>query len=469
MRGEQSLVKFFSALVVAAVLTTFGTAVASDPPELPLRPMKLPDGFTFAAVGDLLQVSPLMPLHNPDFLAVDKIIKGSDVAFGNGEMPLIDISSSRIYPAAENGGTSAYGLPSVAHDLKAQGFTMVSRANNHSTDWGISGMEMTDALFDAVGIIHAGTGRNEAAARAARFVDTPWGRIGLASTTSTFEGNEPAGEPAGDVAARPGASVLHTDQALVVDRATLNGLKRYYGADAYRDEDKVTSDSINIEGQPYVLGSGPGIRYTMDKYDLAQILHGVRQGNAVSNFLVFSIHCHESASGVSNDIPQGAFLRDFAHDVIDAGADVFVGHGPHHVGAIEIYKGKPIFYSLGNYIFQLSAQENIYPEGWRAMGLDSKGSIDEAYWKRFLGRYFKEPKWWQSVVATVTYRHNAVETIRLYPIDLGRDKPAYLRGVPALAPREEGDAILKHIEELSSPYHTHIDIENGVGVIHVTG
>lgn len=458
MQGVKSLVKFRFVVAVVTIIGTLGAAPGS---------VNVPDGFTFAAVGDLLQVSPLMPLQNADFLAVDKIIKDANVAFGNGEMPLIDISSSRIYPAAENGGTNAYGLPSVARDLKVQGFTMVSRANNHSTDWNVSGMEMTDALFDAAGIMHAGTGRDEAAARATRFVDTPWGRIGLASTTSTFEGNEPAGEPAGDVAARPGASVLRTDQALIVDRNTLNGLKRYYGADTYRDTDKVTSDAITVEGQPYVVGSGPGIHYTMDKRDLAQILRGVRQGSAVSNLLVFSIHCHESASGVVNDVPQGDFLRDFAHQVIDAGADVFVGHGPHQVGAIEIYKGKPIFYSLGNYIFQLSAQENIYPEGWRAVGLDSNRSIDEAYWEKFLGHYFKEAKWWQSVVVTMTYRHNAVETIRLYPIDLGRDKPAYLRGVPALAPREEAEAILKHIEALSAPYHTRIDIENGVGVIHV--
>ncbi len=38
--------------------------------------------------------------------------------------------------------------------------------------------------------------------------------------------------------------------------------------------------------------------------------------------------------------------------MIDAGADVFVGHGPHVLRGIEIYKGKPIFYSLSNFIFQ---------------------------------------------------------------------------------------------------------------------
>jgi hypothetical protein len=345
---------------------------------------------------------------------------------------------------------------------------MVSRANNHSTDWGVAGMNMTDALFDAAHIMHAGTGRDEAAARAAQFIETPWGRMGLTSTTTTFEGNEPAGEPLGDVAGRPGASTLAITPKLLVDRATLDGLKRYYSAPAYHEDDTVATDSITIYGQTYQYGTQPGIVYDMDKHDLAAVLHGIRQGSAISNYLVFSVHCHDSASGIDNDIPQGAFLRDLAHDVLDAGADVFVGHGPHQVGAIEIYKGKPIFYSLGNYIFQLSVGENVNSEGYRAMGLDPRTATDADVNEKFLHHYFAQPKWWQSVAVVLTYRHNALEAIRLYPIDLGRDRPAYLRGIPVLAPRDEGEAILKHIEDLSAPYHTHIDIEDGVGIIHVT-
>ena len=42
---------------------------------------------------------------------------------------------------------------------------------------------------------------------------------------------------------------------------------------------------------------------------------------------------------------------DFAHHAINSGADVVLGHHPHVPQPIEIYKGKPIFYSLGNYAF----------------------------------------------------------------------------------------------------------------------
>ena len=46
-------------------------------------------------------------------------------------------------------------------------------------------------------------------------------------------------------------------------------------------------------------------------------------------------------------------FNEFARKMIDAGADVAVGHGPHVLRGIEIYKEKPIFYSLANFMFQM--------------------------------------------------------------------------------------------------------------------
>jgi len=454
--------------VHSARLAIMGAAVLfalTDAAQGPPRSLSVPDGFTFAAVGDLLQERPLMPLEEAQFREVDSIIRGADVAFGNGEMPIIDISSSRVYPEAENGGGDLYGLPSVAADLKAQGFAIVSRANNHSTDWGISGMEMTDRFLDDAGIVHAGTGRNEAAARAAHFIETKWGRVGLASTTSTFEGNEPAGAAFGDVAGRPGASTLSTTQAIVVSQSTINGLRQYYGGAEYSQDASLIPHGILLYTQPYVAGNAPGIQYTMDPHDLGAILRGIRQGSTVSNFMVFSVHCHESASGASNVVPQGAFLRDLAHKAIDAGADVFVGHGPHQVGGIEIYKGKPIFYSLGNYIFQLDLLENPNAESWRGSGLDSSRSIDADYEKTFIKHWFTPPEYWQSVIAVTTYRNNAAAEISLYPLDLRQTAELNMRGIPRLADDAEAATILKRIARLSEPYHTHIQIEGRVGKI----
>ena len=44
-------------------------------------------------------------------------------------------------------------------------------------------------------------------------------------------------------------------------------------------------------------------------------------------------------------------MREIAHAAIDAGADIVIGHGPHHSLPVEAYKGKPIFYGLGSFSF----------------------------------------------------------------------------------------------------------------------
>lgn len=54
--------------------------------------------------------------------------------------------------------------------------------------------------------------------------------------------------------------------------------------------------------------------------------------------------------------------------MIDAAADVVVGHGPHVLRGIEVYKGRPIFYSLANFIFEndLSPQTAMSFWAWKA-------------------------------------------------------------------------------------------------------
>ena len=44
-------------------------------------------------------------------------------------------------------------------------------------------------------------------------------------------------------------------------------------------------------------------------------------------------------------------MTEIAHAVIDAGADIVIGHGPHYSLPVEIYKGKPVFYGLGSFSF----------------------------------------------------------------------------------------------------------------------
>lgn len=64
------------------------------------------------------------------------------------------------------------------------------------------------------------------------------------------------------------------------------------------------------------------------------------------DFVLLSFHW-----GLENKREIHPAAREFAHEILDAGADAIIGHHPHVPRGIEIYKGKPIIYSLGNLIF----------------------------------------------------------------------------------------------------------------------
>jgi poly-gamma-glutamate synthesis protein (capsule biosynthesis protein) len=55
--------------------------------------------------------------------------------------------------------------------------------------------------------------------------------------------------------------------------------------------------------------------------------------------------------GIENTQDAHATARSFAHEMVDLGADIILGHHSHFPAGIEVYNGKAIFYSLGNLIF----------------------------------------------------------------------------------------------------------------------
>lgn len=79
--------------------------------------------------------------------------------------------------------------------------------------------------------------------------------------------------------------------------------------------------------------------------EIAEVVRTIRTQNP-SNFLIVSLHWGKEYQATSS-VEQQAL----AHQLIDAGADLLIGHHPHVVQNIELYKDKLIFYSLGNFIF----------------------------------------------------------------------------------------------------------------------
>ena len=99
----------------------------------------------------------------------------------------------------------------------------------------------------------------------------------------------------------------------------------------------IPSGSWNIDN------STPGMLTT---YDPNELIAEIKKAKASYNHVLVEVHWGKEYA----DHPED-YQVDFAHKYIDAGADAVIGMHPHVLQGIEFYKGKPIFYSLGNFMF----------------------------------------------------------------------------------------------------------------------
>lgn len=430
------------------------------------------DGFTMAAVGDLLYARPVTKGHYPGLADVYRIFDGADVRFGNLETNILDVLSKGC-PQAEYGGAYCISDPQLGPDLKAMGFNIVSRANNHTLDWGLEGMRETSRALDEHGIIHAGAGENLAQAGAARFLETPRGRVALVSFATTFMPVARACDPAGEAPGRPGLNALRLKKSIVVPPEMLESLRRVREVlpgynPAVKDPSRVV-----LGGVTYKAGDKADYSFEPNSRDVADILRNIRRGKQISDFCIATNHEHEP--GVWSQEPPDC-EQAFARSLIDAGADAYIVHGPHQLRGIEIYKGRPIFYSLGNFFCQ-DLRTPVGADMYEVYGKDPRVDTDVEVTVDEVAKGYptaegivgsqSDTLFYESVVAVSRFEQNQLAELRLHPIELRRLNRFANRGVPRLAPAAQAVAILERLQTLSTPFRTQIDIEDGVGVIRV--
>ncbi|MGR9154630.1 CapA family protein (plasmid) [Rhizobium leguminosarum] len=432
------------------------------------------DGFTMVAVGDLIVSRPLTKGNHPGFDEIVQILRDADATFGNMETLIFDIRSFKGSPQAEYGGAYHISVPELGADLKALGFNLMSRANNHSLDWGVEGMRETSRVLDESGIIHAGVGENLAQSGAARFLETARGRVALVSLATTFMPMSRACDPAGEALGRPGVNALRLTRNITLPSDVLECVRRVrdvlpgYAAGG-KDPNRVV-----LLGETFKAGDKPSFSYEADPRDVANIQRNVRRGKQFSDFCIITNHGHEPDWSELVSQEPADFEQSFARKMIDAGADAYIGHGPHLLRGIEIYKGRPILYSLGNFFFD-DLRTPVGADMFNAYGKDPRIDTDAEVTVNEQAKGYPSvdgfvgalgtPVCYESVIAVSRFEHNQLAELRLYPIELGFSKRFANRGIPRLAVGLQAMDILKRMQNLSQPFGTEITIENEVGVI----
>ena len=400
-------------------------------------------------------------------------VQNADVAFMNLE---IAIHAFEGYPIGA-GKYDAYGQadPEVAADVAKQGFSIVSRANNHAMDYTEGGMIATTQYLEAAGIYHAGTGMNLAEAREPAYMETPKGIVSLISATTWELGL--AGHARKDVMGRPGVNPLRMIPKYHLDPEDWDKLKTVADKLGLLPSEYENGYNFPFRGHKFIPSDKTMREYTPHPVDLKENLQAVRDAKQISDWVMFSLHghyeeVHPPAGYREKEIPLKAVV-DFAHQVIDAGADIYVGHGPHILRGIEIYKDKPIFYSLGNYIFQSTLARRQPADLYELWGLDAEATTVGLYMTREKppSKFFQDMAYWESVVAELDYDDKQLKEIRLIPIHLDMDPEKPLQeqrttaGVPHRAYGDQAKSIIENMQRLCKLYDTKIEYKDEVGVI----
>jgi poly-gamma-glutamate capsule biosynthesis protein CapA/YwtB (metallophosphatase superfamily) len=338
---------------------------------------------------------------------ISGLIKGSDVIFTNFEGTI-------AYPGQPNATTPAQGPrfldpPATLDGLKALGFNLIDTSNNHAADLMVPGFLNTLKEADRVGLVHAGTGKNLAEATAPGYLKTPHGTVALVAMAS------------GSIA----KDGMATDTRPGVDELRL--------------------DAHNVPNPD----------------DAKRILASITEASKHSDLVIVYQHNHAFdkpfgemyTEALPDRMRPPVWLIKWVHDEIDAGADVIVMHGAPNLHGIEIYKGKAIFYDLGNFFF------NAPLTMWT----------------------LQEPMNWESVVAKLTFKGRDVQSIKLEPIVMnfiGEGVPEahdpyvsnqfmHTRGLPAPAKGQQAIDILQRMVDLSQPFGTKIEIAGAIAMVSV--
>ena len=428
--------------------------------------------FTFVAAGDAIVMRRCMYRTGAAFRDLVKIIHQADAAFVNLELVT---PRPPLVPSSEYGGLHLAAPEYVLDELKAMGFTLFNVATNHAIDYTYQGLVDTMHALDERGMVFAGGGMNLGEARSPGYLDTAAGRIGLVAMASSYVTGALAAASRADMPGRPGLNPLRVDAEYVLDPenlAALEHIDEVLGTAAVNRRRKQFGSypverggTLQFLGAKFVTGEAPGVRTRPHKQDLVEICTWIGDAKRQSEFVVASLHAHEGIARDSNTPELADFIPVAAHAFIDAGADVFVGHGPHMLRPFEVYRGKPVFYSLGNFFYEVSGIRRYPAEGYERFDL-SPGSTpaDVMDWRDFdkqgnIRGQVADQKFWQSVVAVCRFEDWELDRIDLYPVELGQSSQRARRGTPELADSETGHAILERLAAASSPFGFHIRVE----------
>ena len=313
---------------------------------------------------------------------------------------------------------------------------------------------------------------------ACAYLDTKNGRVALISVVSTMM-NEAAmaGKQSRRFKGRPGVNGLRIDEYIEVTPERFEAIKEIaefsnvnaeydiVRAEGYLPQ--VEEGTVPLKKMVFKLGDKTKYMTHPNETDTERVLKAIKEAQMQADYVIVSVHSHE-LSGTAKENPAD-FLCEFAHRCIDCGAHAIIGHGPHLLRPMEIYKKRPIFYSLGDFVIH---NENIpYApyEMYESQGLTDDATMRELFYSRSKGYtrgLMRDRRMLESVIPYFEMDEGELKYVELMPIELNFDKQEICqKGNPHFS-KEHG--IIERLSEMSKPFGTKITInDKGYGVVEI--
>ena len=428
------------------------------------------------AAGDML-IQRLIPADSAGFQEVSDYIKKGDARFFNLETTV----HRGGYPGNQfSGGSYLYADPKVLNVASAYGFNLLSFANNHTFDFGYGGLEATLKHVNEANFVHAGVGMNLDEAAAPAYLETPKGRVALIAMTSTtsFENNYAAmaGRQSRRLPGRPGVNLLRIKEHITVtpeefavihsvaERCGINVDNQIMRAEGFLPP--MANNGIAEFGKKlnFLRGDETCYHTAVNQTDMSRLEKSIREAQAQADCILVSIHAHELA-GNSKETPA-EFLIEFAHRAIDMGAHAVLGHGPHLLRPMELYKGRPIFYSIGDFVLHNESTPVAPEELYEKFGMTSDAPVCDIFSKRsknYTAGLLSDSTMLEAVIPYFEMEDGKLTYMELFPIALGIGEPRYRVGNPSFCANR---GIIERFAKMSAPYGVTISVrEDGIGIV----
>ncbi|RWH21125.1 MAG: CapA family protein [Mesorhizobium sp.] len=405
--------------------------------------------FTLALTGQSLIHHDVRHVSDEGFTAIKELIQKADVSFTNFESTILGRHGGWPLKGAYFGCSPAVVLDS----LRDIGFNALALSNNHAFDLGPSGVLSTLEEVDARDFLHAGIGVDASDASKAGIKQLGKRKVALVAMDA---GPGPAmmyaDNATGTRPARPGVNKLDVSRVFEVDdekfmnlvsiqKTLLSNLMERGNYAQPDDPRKLTSpDELDFYGTRFRRAPVNERRIVIDEASLQGQLTTIREAAAAGAFVIAYLHHHHWEPDW-REVP--AWVQSFARSCVDAGANAFASHGAPVLQPIEIYRGAPIFYGLGNFLFHL-------PEGENEWSL---------------------PDIWKSIVATCTFDgNNQLQSIDLAPIVIGGEQRLnrsnyHERIFPVPASKGLTYSMLEDLARRSQRYGTRMVLEDARAIL----